>query len=125
MINNSIQSIPISIDISIVPELVITSIVVSCLSSFAAIYLNNRRGQPSFVSDNIWLLLAAIVMSLGIWSMHFIGMSAIAIPGTMTLNYVQTLLSIVPPLIASYVAFYIVTRRRISSKGTWFASVLM
>lgn len=125
MVNNSTQSIQIPIDISIVPELVVTSIVVSCLSSFAAIYLNNRRGQPSFVSDNIWLLLAAVVMSLGIWSMHFIGMSAIAIPGTMTLNYVQTLLSIVPPLIASYVAFYIVTRRRISSRGTWFASVLM
>lgn len=125
MTNNFTDSTYVAVNASLVYELVIISIVVSCLSSFAAIYLNNRRGQPSFISDKVWLAMAAVAMSLGIWSMHFIGMAALIVPSEMTLNYVQTVVSIIPPLISSYIAFYIVTRRRVTNRSTWFASMLM
>lgn len=115
----------IAIDSTLIPERVIASIIVSCLSSFTALYLNNRRGQPSFISDKIWLIMAAIAMSLGIWSMHFIGMAAVKLPGTMTLDYAQTVVSLFPPIISSYVAFYIVTRRRVTNRSIFIASLLM
>lgn len=71
--------------------------------------MNNQAQKNSFFHRNIWLSLAAFIMGFGIWSMHFIGMSAYILPTTMQYDRLLTILSIVPAMVASFLAFYIVS----------------
>ena len=55
-------------------RLVATSILISVFASFCALEAVSKpiRG----VHDLLWNFLAALLMGLGIWAMHFIGMAA-------------------------------------------------
>ena len=59
-------------------QLVVLSIVIACVASYAALdlagHVARRRAQFS------WLLGAAFAMGIGIWSMHFIAMLAFHLP---------------------------------------------
>jgi len=87
--------------------LVVLSIIIACLASYTAISLNERIISHSFFPRYIWLILASISMGTGIWTMHFIGMSALHLPVKMEYNYLLTVISILPAMLASYMAFFI------------------
>lgn len=91
-------------------SLVLLSIFIACLASYTALSLNERVRKNSFFHQSIWLLLSSLAMGFGIWSMHFIGMSAFSIPMEMHFDYGWTFLSIVPAILASFLAFYLVSR---------------
>ncbi|KQL19890.1 EAL domain-containing protein [Cytobacillus solani] len=114
-INNSIE---VSGEYSL--PIVILSIIIASLASFTAISMNERIQKNSFFHRNFWLILASIAMGFGIWSMHFVGMSALSLPFMMHYDYLLTCLSIIPSIIASFLAFYIVNQKKRS-----FASYLL
>lgn len=106
-------------------SIVILSIVIACLASFTAITMNERIKQNSFFHRNLWLSFASIAMGLGVWSMHFIGMSAMTFPVRMEYDLVLTIASVFPPILASYLAFYISNRTQPTHWSYAIAGIIM
>jgi diguanylate cyclase len=100
--------------------IVLLSVAIACCASYTAISLNQRIQQNSFFHKNFWLLLSSLAMGLGIWSMHFIGMSAFMLPIEMKYNVTLTIISIFPAIFASYLAFYFANL----SNKTYYSSIL-
>jgi diguanylate cyclase len=62
------------------PWLVSLSIGVAILVSFTSLLLASRVAESDHSAGRAWLILGAIAMGFGIWSMHFIGMLAFSLP---------------------------------------------
>lgn len=90
--------------------IVALSIVIACVASYTALAMNERVQKNSFFHHNFWLVLASIAMGFGIWSMHFVGMSAFSLPVDMHYDRLLTVISVFPAMIASFLAFYIANR---------------
>lgn len=90
--------------------LVFISITIACCASYTALSMNQRMQNTSFFNKKFWLFHAAIAMGLGIWAMHFVGMSAFMLPITMEYDLLITIISIIPAILASYLAFYFANR---------------
>ncbi len=86
------------------------SILIACVASYTALAMNKRAQQNSFFHRNFWLVLASVAMGFGIWSMHFVGMSAFSMPISMHYDQLLTVISIFPAMLASFLAFYIANR---------------
>ena len=87
--------------------------------------MNDRAQKNSFIHRNIWLMLASIAMGFGIWSMHFIGMSAYSLPVEMQFNKLLTVVSVIPAMLASFFAFYIASRSKRTYWTYIFAGIVM
>ncbi len=91
--------------------LVVLSILVAILAAYAALVVaqhiadsahpNRRRG---------WVAAGGLAMGAGIWTMHFVGMLAFALPCGSRYDPALTLLSIVPGMLASMFALSIISR---------------
>lgn len=93
-------------------ELVLLSILVACIAACISFFINDQIKQNTLLSKTTWILLAATTLGLGIWSMHFLGMAAVELPVTMTYNKMLTILTIVPSIFSSFVAFYYINQPR-------------
>lgn len=87
--------------------LVLLSFIIAFGASYTAVFINQRIKGKGFFHKNVWLALASLAMGLGIWSMHFVGMSAYQLPIPVTHNILMTFVSILPAIGASYIAFYL------------------
>ncbi|BDH60261.1 putative signaling protein [Lysinibacillus sp. PLM2] len=96
--------------------IVILSIIIACVASYTALFMNERVKQNIFFNKYFWMFLASIAMGLGIWSMHFIGMSAFMLPIPMNYNLILTIISIFPAVFAFFMAFYFANK---TSKTNW------
>lgn len=92
--------------------LVLLSLFIAIGASFTALFINQRIQTNGFFHKNVWLILASLAMGLGIWAMHFIGMSAFMLPVTMEFDLGLTILSMLPAIIASFIAFLIANLKR-------------
>lgn len=90
------------------PLVMLLSFIIAFGASYTAIYINRRINGKGFFHKNIWLVLASLAMGLGIWSMHYVGMSAFVISIPMKHNLVLTIISVIPAIGASYMAFYLI-----------------
>lgn len=99
---------------------VVLSIIIACVASFTALSMNKRVRKNGFFHHNFWRALGAIAMGFGIWSMHFVGMEAFYLPVEMYYDPLLTVISIVPAMLASYLAFYISNRQK---KSFWISLV--
>lgn len=106
-------------------SLVLLSIFITCLASYTALSLNERVRKNSFFHQSIWLLLSSLAMAFGIWSMHFIGMSAFSLPIAMHFNHFWTFISVIPAILAAFTTFYLVSRPSQSLVSFTLAGVTM
>ncbi|OOY53789.1 hypothetical protein BOV97_00790 [Solemya velum gill symbiont] len=106
------------------------SVVIVVITSYIAFKL----GAKIFLTDtvkkkNILSLVSALTMGLGIWSMHFVGMLAINIPGTVHLHPFTTLLSIFPGILGSFIALCLLwrlgVRLPLPLRGTMFGACIL
>jgi PAS domain S-box-containing protein len=94
------------------PVLVALSILIAAFASYTALDLATRMRAASDRTRFAWLAAAAIAMGGGIWSMHFVGMLAFSLPGIeVAYDPLQTLLSLVIPIVVAAGAFAVVGRR--------------
>jgi diguanylate cyclase len=105
--------------------IIVLSVFIAFLASYTSLSMNERIVYNSFFHRYIWLGLASITMGFGIWSMHFIGMSAAMLPVDMSFNVPLTILSVVPAILATFVAFSISSTANNSSKLIVFAGIFM
>jgi PAS domain S-box-containing protein len=99
------------------PGLVVLSIAVAILASFAALDLAGRvretRGRPRAG----WWLAGAVAMGGGIWSMHFVAMLSFRLGVAVTYEVWTTILSLIIAIVVSGLGLFIVFRQA----GSWAA----
>ncbi len=104
---------------------VVVSVIIACFASYTALSMNERIKYNSVFHRYIWLGLASIAMGLGVWSMHFIGMSAFMLPIPIEYDVFLTIVSIFPAVFASYLAFYIANRSNVTHWPYIVSAVIM
>jgi PAS domain S-box-containing protein/diguanylate cyclase (GGDEF)-like protein len=87
--------------------LVVLSLLVVFTSSCAAFYMAHTNRQAAALSHRrVSLLCASMVLGLGIWAMHFIGMLAMRLPTAVQYDHLGTGLSILPGMVAAWLALW-------------------
>ncbi len=93
--------------------LVCLSIGVAVLVSFTSLRLASRVAESNAASGRAWLILGAISMGVGIWSMHFIGMLAFSLPIQLRYEVGPTLASLGVAVVTSGFAIKIASSREL------------
>src|SRR5476651_980063 len=104
---------------------VLLSLLVAILASYTALDLASRITASTGAAAASWLMGGAFAMGLGIWSMHFIGMLAFALPIRMTYDVLITLESMFIAIVVSGFALFTVTRSSLSTRSLMAGEVLM
>lgn len=116
------------------------SVVVAIVASYAALDLTRRSSHTGGWHRRVWIGAGGVMMGVGIWSMHFIGMLAErmtmqgrAMPGmamarvTMPVSYDTPLvvLSFVVAVFGASVSLAVVSRSHVSRRGVAVAAAFM
>ncbi|QJC53743.1 EAL domain-containing protein [Paenibacillus albicereus] len=105
--------------------LVVLSLAIPILASYATldlgIHINKSRGR----ARNVWTACGAISMGMGIWSMHFIAMLAMHLSIPVTYNPLIVLVSIIPALLASFLALRLISRPTMRLARALLSALLM
>lgn len=88
--------------------LVILSIFVAILSAYVAIDVGSFALSmfASKKQKKIWLVVASVAISIGIWTMHFIGMLAYSLPIPIHYDIYMTFLSFLVATAACFLGFF-------------------
>lgn len=89
--------------------LVILSYLVAVIAGFCALNVINFIKVHQSKRDG-FILVGGVILGLGVWSMHFTGMLAFSLPFEVLYSLTETLLSILPIIIASIIVLYNVTK---------------
>jgi len=105
--------------------LVLLSYMIATFASYTALHLASQVTDSQGKDRQIWLLGGAIAMGLGIWSMHFIAALAFMVPIPVSYDVTMTVVSMVPAVIASAIALYIVSRPSMGTGALIIGGLLM
>ena len=86
--------------------LVILSVIVAIVGSYASLELNRRLAKAVSLKKRA-LFVSSLTMGLSIWGMHFVGMGAFELAVPVKYDWVLMFLSIVPAVTAAWIAFYL------------------
>ena len=96
--------------------LIAASIGVSILASYAAFCFAERLSLSEGRRRAWWLTGGSLVMGLGIWSMHYLGMLAVSMPMDVAYSPAIVIVSLLLAVCASAAALHSVGRQRVSSR---------
>jgi two-component system sensor histidine kinase/response regulator len=91
-------------------RLVVLSVVISVLASYAALDLAGRVTSARGVARTLWLSGGAVAMGIGIWSMHYVGMLAFLLPVPVQYDWPTVVASLLAAVLASAIALFVVSR---------------
>ena len=101
------------------------SVLIAIVASYAALDLTGRvtaaRGRVRLA----WLSGGAIAMGIGIWAMHFKGMLALRLPVPVEYHWPTVLASLLVAILASGVALYVASRRKMGLVAALTGSIFM
>jgi len=106
-------------------RLVAVSIFIAISASYMALDLGGRVTAAHGWLRSAWLAGGAAAMGLGIWSMHFTGMLAFNLPIPVLYDWPTVLVSLLAAILASAVAFYVVSRKKMGRAQVLTGTVLM
>ncbi|MEQ8665583.1 MAG: MHYT domain-containing protein [Rhodospirillales bacterium] len=95
------------------PDLVILSVVVAVCGAWAGLACLNRaeaiaEHRPG--AGLLWKVAGGVGFGGSIWGMHFVGMLAFSLPCGIAYDFLTTFVSIVPGILASLTALFVVSR---------------
>jgi PAS domain S-box-containing protein len=93
--------------------LVGVSIAIAIATSYTALDLAARIAHEQGRAKWDWLIGGALVMGLGVWTMHFVGMLAVHFPFRIGFDLTLTLVSMLPAILAAALALYVLQRPNI------------
>ncbi|UTW50827.1 PAS domain S-box protein [bacterium SCSIO 12827] len=106
--------------------LVILSFFVATLAGFAFVHLLHRIAEHEHTSSRYpWMAGGALIMGLGIWAMHFIGMLAYELPIPVTYDPLITLVSAIPAILASAWNLHIVARSDVTRLRLYMGGIVL
>jgi diguanylate cyclase (GGDEF)-like protein/PAS domain S-box-containing protein len=94
--------------------LVALSVLLAMVTSYAALELAGRVTSARGRVRSRWLGCGAVVMGLGIWAMHCVGMLALSMPVAVSYHLPTVILSLLAAIAASAVVLFVVSRTKIS-----------
>jgi len=103
--------------------LVASAMLVAVLASYVAIEFAGRLREASNWST--WLAAGAISMGSGVWSMHFVGMSAFQLPVAITYSLPLTAATWVSAVAVSALALYLAGRARLTTSNVTLGALAM
>src|SRR2546427_192389 len=101
------------------------SVLIAMFASYAALDLAGRVTAAGGWTRAVWLLGGASAMGTGIWSMHYIGMLAFILPIPVAYHWPTVLLSLLAAMLASVIALYVVSRKKMGASRAVAGSALM
>ena len=101
------------------------SILIAFVASYAALDLGGRVTAAHGWVRAAWLTGGAIAMGIGIWAMHFKAMLAFSLPVPMAYHWPTVLASLVIGVLASAIALYVATRKKMGPAEAWTGSLIM
>jgi len=104
---------------------VVRSILIAFAASYAALDLGGRVTAARGWTRAAWLTGGAIAMGIGIWAVHFKGMLALRLPVTVDYYWPTTLVSLVIAVLASAIALYIATQKKMGPVRLWTGGLIM
>ncbi len=109
------------------PVLVLASYCVAVIASYIALYFGTRLFVIEGPARKFWLAMGGVCLGSGIWSMHFVGMSAYTMPMDMEMSFSAglTFLSWIPAVLASTLALYVITRQTVKVRSIVASSLIM
>lgn len=90
------------------------SYIIAVVASYTSLNLAGRVSTSKGNARLGWLFFGAVVMGMGIWSMHFVGMLAFKLPITVKYDLIIVLLSVVAAIGAAFIALYVVGRAELT-----------
>src|SRR6195952_5612292 len=105
--------------------LVLLSLVIATGASFTALDLAGRIRVSRGRTRLAWLILAAVTMGGGIWSMHFVAMLAFVMPMPVTYDVGLTSLSLIVSITVTALGFLTVSRGMPTLRGITVGGLLM
>ncbi|HEX5364674.1 MAG TPA: MHYT domain-containing protein, partial [Gallionella sp.] len=105
--------------------LVLLSVLVAVIGSFAALAHAQRMRESSGRAVTLWMLAGAFTLALAIWSMHFIGMLAFHLPIRVAFDPSLSFLSILPAIAASFLSFRVLREPSISAGNILVSGIFM
>lgn len=106
-------------------SLVLSSYAVAVLAAYTALYFGAQLAQYDGGSRRLWLVIGALAMGTGIWTMHFVGMRASSMMADMTFGAGLTLLSWLAAVLAAGVALHLIGRKQLGTSLLVVASLVM
>ncbi|PYU30389.1 MAG: diguanylate cyclase [Acidobacteria bacterium] len=106
-------------------RLVVLSVVIAVLASYAALDLAGRVTSARSGARSLWLSGGAIAMGIGIWSMHYVGMLAFRLPVPVQYDWPTVLVSLLAAIFASAIALFVVSRKKMGLVRAIVGSVFM
>ncbi|WP_338552594.1 EAL domain-containing protein [Paenibacillus sp. KS-LC4] len=91
-------------------SLIIFSYVIAVLASFAALDMAEKIGISNGRKRWIGITLGAVILGMGIWSMHFVGMMAFSLPIVVAYDLIVVALSLLAVIVAAFAALYVIGR---------------
>jgi PAS domain S-box-containing protein len=101
------------------------SVLIAVAASYAALDLTGRVTAASGRVRLVWLVGGATAMGIGMWAMHFKGMLAFRLPVPVEYHWPTVLVSLVVAILASAVALYVASRRKMGFAEAITGSVIM
>ena len=106
-------------------RLVALSVIISICASYTALDLAGRVTATRGWAQRAWLGGGAFTMGIGIWSMHYIGMLAFSLPIPISYDWPTVLASLMAAILASAVALYVLSQRRMNVLNATIGSLFM
>ncbi|NOQ16338.1 MAG: diguanylate cyclase, partial [Methyloprofundus sp.] len=105
---------------------VIISVLLAILSSYAALSASSQISKSKNTrSKLVWSLISSLILGLGTWGMHFIGMLSLHLPCQVSYNLWITIASIIPGILAGGAVFGIVWNNNIKQPPPLLGSLLL
>jgi len=107
------------------PALVLLSVLIACTAAYAALSLTARLSLLHHRAWRNWWGLGTLILGLGIWAMHFVGMLALHLGMPMTYRFWPTVLSVLPALLASGLVLQVASRPQLPMTALLVSSAVM
>lgn len=106
--------------------MVLLSVATAIFASFVALQISERVISATTITSKIvWLTPGALALGGGVWAMHFIGMLAFSLPCGISYDPFVTLISMIPGILASAVALWVISHRVLTLRMLLVGGVLM
>lgn len=106
--------------------LVIVSYLVATLAGFCTSSISQYVSiQPNSAKTKWLMVFGGLILGLGIWCMHFIGMLAFSIPIPVKYDVFITVISIIPAVVGAIFTLFFVHLRQLNKLETGFAGLML
>ena len=106
-------------------RLVVLSVLVAILASYAALDLAGRTTAAKGRSRLVWLTGGSVATGLGIWAMHFIGMWAFHLPIPVYYDALWVVFSLGVAIATSGITLFLVSRKQLGKLESILGAITM